>query len=64
VTSSFEVNLFDVMAVTRAVLPGSRRGRHVFVGSIAGRVGTSARCSSAPTLAPRGAGWPPTARPW
>ena len=41
-----EVNLFGVMAVTRAVLPHmrlARRGRLVFISSIGGRIGAMAR---------------------
>ncbi len=41
-----EVNLFGVMAVTRAVLPHmcqSRRGRLIFMSSIGGRIGAMAR---------------------
>jgi NAD(P)-dependent dehydrogenase (short-subunit alcohol dehydrogenase family) len=43
---TFEVNLYGVMAVTRAVLPHMRRlrrGRLVFISSIAGRMGAMAR---------------------
>jgi NAD(P)-dependent dehydrogenase (short-subunit alcohol dehydrogenase family) len=42
----FDVNLFGVMAVTRAVLPHmrqARRGRLIFVSSIAGRIAAMAR---------------------
>lgn len=43
---TIEVNLFGVMAVTRAVLPPmrvARRGRLVFISSIGGRIGAMAR---------------------
>lgn len=43
---TFEVNLFGVMAVTRAVLPhmrARRRGRLVFMSSVGGRIGAMAR---------------------
>lgn len=42
----FEVNLFGVMAATRAVLPhmrSARRGRLVFISSIGGRIASMAR---------------------
>jgi len=46
VRRTIEVNLFGVMAVTRAVLPHMRlagRGRLVFVSSVGGRIGAMAR---------------------